>query len=364
MTVPNESLIVSVDYQLTQQDLVRALRYPTWGDPKARKQLLQWWLIGIGVALVLTAGLQALLGARSLPFVVVPFVLAVEWPLLLWSHPKSLAKIYAKQPAALEPARLTVRPEALLISTRKAETRMEWHAIRDIAVTGEYTLFILGRYQVVAVPWRCFESPSAAQRLSALAREYWLTAAASPRAPGVIPAEVAEVLGPERIVVQYDQKLADVCSLIIGQLRRKPRFLVLLGLVSVFVGAVIALLFGPAAGVVGALALVVLMLGIVIGMSLLNARLAKGVLGPHTLVVAPVGYWSEAPGIASSVQRWSTLSDIAATDRHILMYRGTDFVFGIPRRAFASAEAVDRFLAQVTRWRLAEMAPATAAEKP
>jgi hypothetical protein len=287
---------------------------------------------------------------------VVPLVVALEWPLLLWSHPKSLAKIYAKQPGALEPVRMTVRPDALVVASRKSEARVEWHAIRNIATTGEHTLFVMGRYQVIALPWRSFDSPSAAQRLTVLAREYWLAAATAPRPQGQIPADIAELLGPERIVVSYELTMWDIRVLIAGQLRRKRRFWIGLGIGGSVFGLLASLFVGPGWGVIAGLGLIALILGLVLGTSLINARYAKGVLGPHTLVAAPAGYWSEAPGVVSSVQRWSVFTDIAANGRHLLLHRGPDMVVGIPRRAFASAGEVDRFLAQVTRWRLAQLA--------
>lgn len=356
MTAPEEPLTATVEYQLKQEDLVRALRYPTWGDPKGRRQLLLGWLGGIVVGLVILGIAWSSGGSHSFPFSVVPIVLALEWPVLLWSHPKGLAKIYARQPGALEPARMTVRKDALLVSSAKSELRIEWQAIRDIAVTGEYTLFILGRFQVAAIPWRCFDSPSAAQRFSTLAQEYWLTDAADPRSNGQIPADVEEALGPDRVVVQYDLTLADVNALLAWQLPRKPRLWLTLLVIALLGGVIAGLLSGPGTGLAAAVAMLVVPVALIWGITLLSARFGKGVLGPHTLMAAPVGYWSAAPGILSSVQRWSTLTDISANGRQLLLYRGTDFVVGIPRRAFESPDAADRFLAQITRWRAAELA--------
>lgn len=253
---------------------------------------------------------------------------------------------------------MTVRPDALLVSSRKSEVRVEWHAIKDIASTSEHTLFILGRYQVMVIPWRSFDSPSAAQRLTALARDYWLAAAAEPRASGQIPADIEELLGPERIVVHYELTMADVRVLIAGQLRRKQRFKVGLCIGGMIFGLMVGLFGGFVAGVTAGLGLIAALLALVVGTSLFNARQAKGVLGTHTLVAAPAGYWSEAPGVVSSVQRWNVFTDLAATERHVLLFRGPDFVVGIPRRAFGSSDEVDRFLAQITRWRLAQLAEA------
>lgn len=361
MTPPDEPLTATVEYQLKQEDLVRALRYPTWGDPKGRKQVFRWWAAGMLLVVMIAVVLWGLSGSRSLSLAVVPLVIAMEWPLLLWSHPKGLAKIYSRQPGALESAWMTVRKDALLVSSAKSEVRIEWQAIRDIAVTGEYTLFILGRFQVAALPWRCFDSPSTAQRFSALAREYWLAAAAAPRPTGEVPADVEAALGPERVVVNYDLTMSDVRALIAWQLRRKPRLWIGLLVTACGFGGLTGFVSGLANGVAVGLGMLTIPVAVIWGIGLLGARFGKGVLGPHTLIAAPVGYWAATPGVASSVQRWSSLTDIAANPRHLLLYRGNDFVVGIPRRAFDSPESADRFLAQVTRWRLAELAPAAPA---
>jgi hypothetical protein len=361
VTPPAEPLTATVEYQLKQEDLVRALRYPTWGDPKGRKQVFRWWATGMLAVVGIAMLLGWLTGTRSLSLAVVPLVIALEWPLLLWKHPKGLAKTYSRQPGALEPVRMTVRQEALIVSSAKSELRMEWQAIREIAVTGEYTLFILGRFQVAAVPWRCFDSPSTAQRFSALARDHWLAAAAAPRSTGEVPADVEAALGPERVVVNYDLTMADVRALIAWQLRRKPRLWGALLVLALGFGGVAGLTSGLVNGVAAVLVTLAIPTAMIWGITLLSARSGKGVLGPHTLVAAPVGYWAVNPGVASSVQRWSSLTDIAANQRHLLLYRENDFVVGIPRRAFESPEAADRFLAQITRWRLAELAPSAPA---
>lgn len=360
MTPPNEPLTASAEYQLTQQDLVRALRYPTWGDPVARAQLMRRWGLSLVAGVVVAGALWVGLGASMFPFVVVPVVLALEWPLLLWIQPKGLAKIYAKQPGALEPARMTVGPEALLVTSARSEIRIEWHAIRDLATTDDYTLFILGRYQVVAVPWRCFDSPSAAQRLTVLAREYWLASASTPRSPRQVRADVEALLGPDRMVVDYELTMTDVRILITGQLLRKRRFTVGLGISGLLFGLFAGLLGGPLTGVASGLLLIAFVIALVVGGSLFNARRTKGILGQHTLIAAPSGYWSESPGVLSSVQRWSVFTDVAASGRHLLLFRGPDMVVGIPRHAFASVEESNRFLALITGWRLAQLAEANA----
>jgi hypothetical protein len=356
----NEPLIASVDYQVTQKDLANALRYPTWGDPANRKKMIFWWIGGIIAAIALTVAAYLWLGARVGPYVGAPFAIAIYWPAMLLLHVANLAKVYAKQPGALEPARMVVRPDALLVVSEKAEVRIDWHAIKDIVNTGDYTLFILGRFQVIALPWRVVESPSVAQRLSVLAREYWLAALAAPAGSHRIPDEVVETLGPEQIVVRYEQTLIGVRRLIVGQLRRKRWVLPGLLLTSVLVGVIFSFLYGMRTGVAWGFGFFFLLPGMILGSTLLNVKQAKGVLGPHTLIAAPRGYWTQAPGIASSVQQWTTLTDIGASVDHLLLYRGPDFVVGIPRHAFATVAESDRFLAQITGWRLAQLAEAGA----
>lgn len=124
------------------------------------------------------------------------------------------------------------------------------------------------------------------------------------------------------------------------------------------IGILVSLVSGLAAGVAAALLVFAFILGLVVFSALFSAKQAKGILGAHTLVAAPAGYWSETPGVVSSVQRWTVFTDVAANERHILLSRGPDMVVGIPRRAFASSDEVDRFLAQITRWRLAQLAEA------
>ena len=352
----DEPLIASIDYQVTQRDLEIALRYPTWDDPKNRGKLLRWWLGGVLAAILLDVAAYRLFGERMLPFFAAPVVISLQWPFLLRSQAKGLAKVHAKQPGALETARMIVRPDALVIASKQAEVRVDWHAIKDIANTGEYTLFILGRFQVLALPWRAFESPSAAQRLSQLAQQYWLTAQAAAPGSDVVAEEVLEALGPDRLAVKYELTMADIRALIAVQVLRKRWLLPGLLLTSIVLGLCMSLFDGPQVGAATGIGFLLVMLAVIVGAPLLNAKQAKGVLGPHTLIAAPIGYWTQAPGIASSIQRWSTLTGIEANARHVLLFRGPDFVVGIPRRAFSSSAEVDRFLAQITRWRLGQMA--------
>jgi len=350
-----EPLILSVEYRGAEKELVRALQYHDWGNPPARRRLLlkaAGFLIAGLCCYVLSATFNVpwLLGVGTLAIMI-----GVYWPLILVGHPKSLAKFYAKQPRFKDVATVSVTPDALVIRSNSGELRLDWQSIREIVVTGELTLFVLGRYQLASVPWRAFEAPSAAQRFTELAREYWHARKDVPRGPLVVPDEVAEALGPERVVVQYDLTPREVRGLIVGQIRRKPRFLLTVGIVAISVGLLVAGLAGPAYGVAVGVAVVLMMAALVMGLALFGVRGAKGVLGPHLLAAGPGALWATSSEHSQGWTKWNVITHIEGNATEILIFRGPDFVTSIPRRCFATPHEADQFLTQLTRWRVASL---------
>lgn len=350
-----EPLILSVDYRSTEKELIRALQYHDWGNPVARRRLLlrcgAFALAGIaGFAGGMSVGAEWLLGLSTLLLMI-----GIYWPLILVGHPKGLAKLYAKHPRFQDPTTATVRPNALVLTSAHSERRLDWQSIRKIVVAGELTLFGLGRYEVVCIPWRCFNTPSAAQRYTELAREYWLTIKDAPLGALALPENVAEALGPERVVVQYDLTQREVRLLIAGQIRRKPRFLLSVVIVAVGVGLFEGALAGPVWGVGLALGVAALMLALVMGLAIFSARSSKGVMGTHLLAAGPGALWSTTSEHMQSWTKWSNITQIEGTQTEILLFKGPDFVTAIPRRCFASPQEADHFLTQLSRWRVASL---------
>jgi hypothetical protein len=177
----------------------------------------------------------------------------------------------------------------------------------------------------------------------------------APRRPLEVPDDVAETLGPERLVIQYDLTQQEVRGLIASQLKRKPQVVLVLGISAVVAGGVLSAIAGPATGIGIGLAVFVLMVLLIFGMAVFGARGAKGVLGPHLLAAGPSGLWSSTTEHGQSWTNWSSITSIEGNQTTLLLFRGPDFVTGIPRRCFKSAAEADHFLTQLTRWRVAAL---------
>ncbi|MCC2672867.1 MAG: YcxB-like protein [Armatimonadetes bacterium] len=221
-----------------------------------------------------------------------------------------------------------------------------------IGAPGQPTLTSLGPLSVIAAPWRCFGTPSEAQRFTELARQYWLMAKASPPSVATVDEEMTEALGPERLEVRFRLEPSDLSGYFRHHMRWRPQMLLALACL----GLVFAGIGGSMAGWTGAAVGAVLgMVGcpwLIIWLSVRQARSSPGVLADQTIYFSPRGIWSLTAGIGQGRVEWSAITELEGLPNLILLKRGPNHAIVIPRRAFEDSAAADRFLAQVTRWRL------------
>lgn len=352
--------LLTAQYQLTEADLLTAFRYRHWGDPEARRRLFQRWAGTVVGALALAVVLWRLLGDPSLSTIIPVVGVTFFWPCLLWIQPSGVVRQLRKMPGVFQPSWITLRPDALVVGNLTTEGTRDWQAIQNLVVTGQHTLFIFGPFDVLPVPWRAFDTPSEAQRFSELAREYWLAAKSAPASDAPALKELIESLGPERLELHYRLELEDLSAFFRSQLRwtRKsaPSFL-MLAVVCGWVGYSNFDWPGLAGG---------LLLGLLgfprlfVWNAIRQARSAPGVLYDHSLYLSPLGLVSVTPGVGLSRMDWSAVTELNGMPGGILLQRGPNHAILIPRRAFASSEEADRFLAQATCWRL----PHVSSSKP
>lgn len=344
--------LLIAQYQLTEADLLTAFRYRHWGDPEARRRLFQRWAGSVVAALALAVVLWRLLGDPSLTALIPVVGMTFFWPCLLWIQPSGVVRQLRKVPGIFEPSWITLRPDALVVGNVTTEGTRDWQAIQNLVVTGQHTLFIFGPFDVLPVPWRSFETPSEAQRFSELAREYWLAAKSAPASDAPALKELIESLGPDRLEVHYRLDPKDLADLYRSQLRwTRKSAPSLVGLALVIGWSGYNSYGWP--GLVGGVVLGLLVLPrFLVWISIRQARSAPGVLQDHSLYLSPLGLVSVITGNVQNRLDWPAVTELTGLPSCLLLHRGANHAILIPRRAFASSEEADRFLAQATRWRL------------
>ncbi|MCC2672868.1 MAG: hypothetical protein K0Q72_5340 [Armatimonadetes bacterium] len=109
-------LTLTANYQLTEADLVAALRYRRWGDPVARRRFFLRWAGCVVASVLLAVVLWRFLGENAGVSIAIPLVaITMMWPFALWNQPKATAQQLSKLPGVLDPSWITVTPDALVV---------------------------------------------------------------------------------------------------------------------------------------------------------------------------------------------------------------------------------------------------------
>jgi hypothetical protein len=200
-----------VHSQLTEREMVRFLRWRTWGTPVAR--LRRWMGLGLlgGVPLALALLLRSRLDSESLVFlfalaVVVPFAVAAG----IWRNAGVLARAYTQQaPYVYAPLTWTLRPDGVLVERAGDSALREWRSIREIVATHDFLIFELSAAQALVLPRHAFSSPAASQKFLVLATELW---EASRHRVTDLPtdADLDATLGVNRVTLRYTLSMRDV----------------------------------------------------------------------------------------------------------------------------------------------------------
>ena len=374
MSTADEPLVLTVDYQLTEEDFMAYFRYRQWGVPGGRRRILLGWvalMLFVAAVVLVTTTPQARIYAV---LVLAPALLIISavYFLAVWHYPRDAARQYRKTPHVFQPTSLSVTPGGVAGRQGGVEFRRDWSAVREVLTTGSHLFFMLGGQHALVIPRRAFGSPAAAQKFLALAREYQDGARGS-FAPSPPEEEIAEALGPDRLPVVYELADADYARFQWFQVRRQPRTVLPVVFLAVLAGCVVTVVTSSFTGVPVALATgatvavvsFVPLLALILWLARRQLRDLPGMLGQHTLILSPLGLWGVSPGVGEGQVEWSEIEQVVANEHQVLFYRGPHFAFIIPRRAFAMPQDAEAFLLRASQWhaeavsRLAAKAPAS-----
>lgn len=163
-----------------------------------------------------------------------------------------------------------------------------------------------------------------------------------------------EAVTPERLEVRFELEEADA---LVGYfqgffghplVRRRFMPIGMFFLLTMQYGLAVAA--GPSAAV-AVLAAMVFGFGFLMPwMVRMNARKSARFRGPHTAWITPegIGGWTEGVGTTRIV--WPLVKEVEGTRTHILVFWQAGATTLIPRAAFESPEAAERFLETARQW--------------
>lgn len=362
--LPATQPVASVEFQLTEGDLLTYQHFRLWNEAAGRKRLLRDWLLAVlgyavfAVVLHLAAG-----GIQWYLLALTIVILSALHPLLAWrGRVLSVRRRLADQPDLEAPRTVTLSAEGCYGRAEGVEIRRSWHSIREIVSTVEHLYFIQDDIHAIVIPRRAFSSPAAAERFAAIARDLRQAAREAPE-PETPPETLKAALGPEQLPVEYELTEQDYVRFNWYSLRRDRRLLLQMGGTSAAIGFVAGNLGGIGLGVAAAVGYLAYLLLTWPGKTRRALRELPGLLGRQRLVLSPVALWGWAPDLGEAVEEWNTITEVTATADAILLLRGKESPVIIPKRAFTGAEEADHFLLRACEWRAAHVANRPPEEK-
>ena len=275
--------------------------------------------------------------------------------------------------AVLTPAGTVVRDE------EGSETRMGWAAVPRIEATAAHIFLfqVIEKGRVTAahvIPRRAFASPAAAEAFLDAARRWHAAARSAPprsvvdQAAGAGPSLTItyELTGPELrrahafyLAQQPGQKqavwrLAGLCGLVLLTGAALVTSISLDDQASALLVTTTLL----------AAALFLALVGVVLWSRRYRPASRPG--GPVTIAIDPEGYTVRRDGVAEEARTWRGLPGGVGADGEFLVLprcvlrepKAIMDAYLIPRRAFATPEAAERFLAAARGWHAAARDPA------
>jgi hypothetical protein len=173
---PAPAYPLRVRYELAREDARAAYWYNTWGNPRARRNLM--W----GLPLLAIGGVRLGYVAGGAPLAI---LLAVMLPLVLFVQiPWMATRTCLKQPAFRGPHEVWLTPEAVRGNTEGVgDSSLVWAYVSEITGTGRHLLIRWKSGSVTMIPRTAFHAPADAELFLTEARRYWAAATAQPVFP-------------------------------------------------------------------------------------------------------------------------------------------------------------------------------------
>jgi len=176
---------MTVEYELTKEDLSAFNLYHHFHSATARRQYLRAWFIPALVWFLVCTGIWYLADrTRGTPlrtfldllplFSGVPFHLTI-FP---WWYRRKVRKIAAgmvgegRNRGLLSRQRITISLENVVSSSEHGQTSTAWRAIERVVTASEHAYIYTNALAAIIVPRRAFASPSEFEQFVRTAREY------------------------------------------------------------------------------------------------------------------------------------------------------------------------------------------------
>jgi hypothetical protein len=273
--------------------------------------------------------------------------LVLIYPPFLLFLPRLLAAQARKIPGIFDPIRIRISPAGLQVRGSVFDGDWAWSSVHALPATQEYLFLYWGEAHALIVPRRAFPSPTQAEAFIDAARRYWEHGKEVAPAPAV-SGPVQLPTAPDGMTLSYELVEDDLVALQRHQFRRRVPLLLLWLAVLVYLVADTLKM-----GIAGGLILVVpaaLLFGWMPSAVRKQVRKQSGLLGPQALAASPEGLTTWSAALGQEQRGWPGIREIRAGREHVYLFLNPMQAYVVPRRAFASTEESERFLARVREW--------------
>jgi len=176
---------MTVEYEITKDDLSAFHLYHHRHSPTARRQYLRSWFLPAFVWLLVCSGIWYLAdrerGTPLRTFLdLLPLFSGVPLQLLYfpWAYRRKLRKIIegmvseGQNRGVFSRHRVTISPEGVTESCEHGQTSTAWRAIERVASAGEHAYIYTNAVAAIIVPRRAFASPTEFDEFVRTAREH------------------------------------------------------------------------------------------------------------------------------------------------------------------------------------------------
>lgn len=259
---------------------------------------------------------------------------------LIRAYAYLLGSLHRKTPGLLGRHEVALDAEGFRHRSATGETLHAWSSLQALRQTGELVIFDLGAERLLLIPRRVFPTETAAAAFVEQAHQLWQAGRNQP-----LPAANLPDVPPGSRVLHYALTASDVRTHY-NTLYRSPKWGMLL-LETAAVGYLGWTGLGQGAwGAGGAVLLwIVARLWIFPLLAVKQAEKTPGLLGAHFLALSPEGITASTPGQDHGIIPWSALHRLDQNAAQFLFWLDAHRAIIVPRRAFASPQEADEFLA-------------------